>query len=124
MGFGCSRLRMLKLSKSQAEEFYKEHKGRPFYEPLIGFMTSAPIVAAVWEGDGAVSKVRALLGSTNSPEAAPGTLRRDYGTDNRRNLVHGSDSPASAHREIGLFFQAGDLQTYGAIDWQESVLKG
>src|ERR1019366_3015983 len=97
---------MLKLSSAQAEEFYGEHKGKPFYPPLVRFMTSAPLVASVWEGEGAVAKARSVMGATNSPEAAPGTLRREFGTNNRYNVVHGSDSSASAQREIGFFFKA------------------
>src|SRR5579862_5902282 len=72
-------LKMLKLSLRQAEEFYAEHKGKPFYEPLVRFMTSAPIVATVWEGPGAIAKARAAMGATNSLEAAPGTIRREFG---------------------------------------------
>jgi nucleoside-diphosphate kinase len=106
-------LKMLRLSKDRAEDFYEEHRGRPFYEPLVEFMTSGPIVAAVWEGYGAIAKARSLMGATNSPEAEPGTLRRQFGTDNRRNLVHGSDSPASAEREISFFFKLEELITYG-----------
>src|SRR5690348_8757998 len=80
-------LKMLRLSRSQAEEFYIEHKGKAFYEPLIEFMISAPIVAAVWQGEDAVQKARSLMGATDSKQAQPGTLRRQYGFDNRRNLV-------------------------------------
>src|SRR5579863_10196676 len=78
-GLQLRGLKMLKLSAGQAEEFYKEHKGKPFYEPLIKFMTSAPIVATVWEGEGAIAKARSVMGATNSTEAAPGTLRREFG---------------------------------------------
>ena len=92
-GLRLMGLKMLRLPRADAERFYAEHKGRPFYEPLIEFMVSAPIVAAVWEGDQALSRRRVrLMGATNSPEAAAGTLRRQYGVDNRYNLVHGSDS--------------------------------
>src|SRR5262249_35708352 len=105
-------LKMIRLSSSQAEAFYAEHKGKPFYEPLVRFMTSAPIVATVWEGEGAIAIARAAMGATNSPEAAPGTLRREFGTNNRYNVVHGSDSPASAAREIGFFFKPEEIYTY------------
>jgi nucleoside-diphosphate kinase len=117
-------LKMLRLSRADAERFYAEHKGRPFYLPLIDFMVSAPIVAAVWEGDQAVQKARALMGSTNSPEAQAGTLRRQFGLDNRRNLVHGSDSVLSAEREIAFFFKPEELFHYHAVDWLLSHLKG
>src|SRR5690349_5408427 len=104
-GLRLAALKMVRLAKTDAERFYAEHKGRPFYEPLMDFMTSAPIVAAVWEGEGAIQKARSLMGATNSPEAAAGTLRKQYGEDNRKNLVHGSDSTASAAREIQFFFK-------------------
>jgi nucleoside-diphosphate kinase len=117
-GLHLRGLRMLKLSMAQAEEFYKEHKGKPFYEPLVAFMTSAPIVATVWDGAGAIAKARAVMGATNSPQADPGTIRREFGTNNRYNVVHGSDSPASAQREIGFFFKADELYSYGENDWK------
>ena len=110
--------KMLKLSTGEAEAFYKEHKGKPFYEPLIRFMTSAPIVATVWEGDGAVAKARMAIGNTNSPEAAPGTIRREFGTNNRYNVVHGSDSAASAEREARFFFKPEEIYTYHENDWK------
>lgn len=81
-------------------------------------MTSAPIVAMAWEGDGAVLSARALLGATNPVAAEPGTLRRAYGTDNRHNLVHGSDSTTSAKREIEFFFKPHELHAYNEKDWQ------
>jgi nucleoside-diphosphate kinase len=112
-GLQLAGLKMLRLSRSQAENFYKEHKGKPFYEPLIEFMISAPIVAAVWEGENAIALVRQLMGATNSKEAKPGTLRKQFGTDNRQNLVHGSDSPASAEREIQFFFKSEEIFHYG-----------
>lgn len=116
-GLHLRGLKMLKLSPHQAEDFYQEHKGKPFYEPLIRFMTSAPIVATVWDGPGAVTKARAAMGATNSTEAAPGTLRREFGTNNRYNVVHGSDSAASAEREVRFFFKPEELYEYGDNDW-------
>jgi nucleoside-diphosphate kinase len=113
-------LKMLRLSRADAERFYAEHKGKPFYEPLIEFMSAAPIVAAVWEAPGAIAKAREQMGSTNSSEAKEGTLRRQYGTDNRYNLVHGSDSPKSAEREVAFFFKPEELFHYAASDWQGS----
>ncbi len=110
-------VRMLKLPQTQAEEFYKDHKGKPFYEPLIRFMTAAPIVASVWEAPAAVSQARSLMGATDSLKADAGTLRRDFGTNNRYNLVHGSDSVTSAQREIPFFFKPEELFTYGDHDW-------
>lgn len=116
-GLKVAALKMVRLDRAKAEGFYAEHKGRPFYEGLISFMTAGPIVAVVWEGENAVTKARSLMGATDSQKADAGTLRKDFGTDNRRNLVHGSDSPTSAEREINYFFKADELQTYGANDW-------
>jgi nucleoside-diphosphate kinase len=117
-GLHLRGLKMLRLSTRQAEDFYGEHKGKPFYAPLIQFMTSAPIVATVWEGDGAIGKARAAMGATNSPEAAPGTLRREFGTNNRYNVVHGSDSATSAEREVRFFFKPDEIYTYQDNDWK------
>jgi nucleoside-diphosphate kinase len=111
-GLQLAALKMLRLSQPDAERFYAEHKGRPFYGPLMEFMTSAPIVAMVWSGEGAIQKARGLMGATNSQEAAAGTLRKQFGEDNRKNLVHGSDSPASAEREIAFFFKPNELFQY------------
>ncbi len=116
-GLHLRGLKMLRLSPTQAEKFYGEHKGKPFYEPLVKFMTSAPLVATVWEGDGAVAKARSLMGATNSKEAVPGTLRREFGTDNRYNVVHGSDSTASAEREIPFYFKPEEIFSYQDNDW-------
>jgi nucleoside-diphosphate kinase len=117
-GLSLRALKMLRLSAAQAEELYAEHQGKPYYEPLIRFMTSAPIVASVWEGEGAVAKARSVMGTTNSPQAAPGTLRREFGTDNRYNVVHGSDSVASAAREIRFFFKPDEIYMYQENDWK------
>ncbi len=118
-GLHLRGLKMIKLGPpAQAEAFYAEHKGKSFYEPLMKFMTSAPIVATVWEGEGAIGKARTLMGATNSTEAAPGTLRREFGTNNRYNVVHGSDSPVSAEREVKFFFKSEELFEYGSNDWQ------
>jgi nucleoside-diphosphate kinase len=87
-----------------ADQHYAEHVDRDFYPPLREFVTSGPLVAAVLEGDAAVEVVRALNGATDARVAAPGTIRGDLGLSNRENLVHGSDSPASAKREIAVFF--------------------
>ena len=113
--------KMIRLSEADAEGFYKEHHGKPFYEGLVRFMTSGPIMATAWESDDAIRKARELMGATNSTEAQPGTLRREFGTDNRYNLVHGSDSPASAEREIAFFFKPQELHVYGENDWKGLV---
>ncbi len=101
--------RMTHLSTAEAEGFYAEHKGKPFYEGLIAFMTSGPILVQVLEGENAIDRYRQIMGPTNSPDAPVGTIRRDFGENNRRNAVHGSDSVMSAQREIGFFFRPGDI---------------
>jgi nucleoside-diphosphate kinase len=92
------------LDRDTAELHYAEHQGKPFYPPLIDFITSGPLVALVAEGERAIEAVRALAGATDGVKAAAGTLRGDFSCSNRENLVHASDSAASAEREIGLFF--------------------
>jgi len=111
-GLQLVALKMVRLSRADAERFYAEHKGRPFYEGLMEFMTAGPIVAAVWQAPDAIKKARSLMGATNSTEAAPGTLRKQFGQDNRKNLVHGSDSPTSAAREIAFFFKPEEVFEY------------
>ncbi|MGV7929260.1 MAG: nucleoside-diphosphate kinase [Spirochaetota bacterium] len=104
-GLRIAASRMLRLSVEDARRFYAEHEGQPYFEPLIDFMTSGPILAQVLEGDDAIAKNREIMGKTNSPEAEPGTIRRDFGENNRRNAVHGSDGVKSAEREIAFFFK-------------------
>lgn len=101
--------KMLHLSKEQAEGFYAEHQGKPFFESLVGFMTSGPIMVQVLEGESAISRYRELMGKTNPEEAACGTLRADYAESMQYNSVHGSDSPASAERETAYFFTADEI---------------
>lgn len=104
-GLRIAASRMLRLSVDDVRRFYAEHEGQPYFEPLIDFMTSGPILAQVLEGDDAIAKNREIMGKTNSPEAEPGTIRRDFGENNRRNAVHGSDGAKSAEREIAFFFK-------------------
>ena len=101
--------RMMQLSDSTAGGFYAEHKGRPFYDDLVKFMTSGPVVVQVLEGEGAIAKNRDLMGATNPQEAAAGTIRADFATTIDANAVHGSDSPESAAREIAYFFAANEV---------------
>jgi len=101
--------RMLRLSDTVAAGFYAEHEGRPFYPALIEFMTSGPVVVQVLEGESAIAKNRELMGATNPQEAAEGTIRADFASSIDANAVHGSDSPASAAREIAYFFSASDI---------------
>ncbi len=107
-------MRMQKLGAQRAEGFYAVHKGKAFFDSLVKFMTSGPVVVMVLEGDGAIAKWRQTMGSTNPEEAAEGTIRRDFGTNIERNAVHGSDAPDTAKFEIGYFFEAGDIVSY---DW-------
>ena len=101
--------RMMRLSEAVAGGFYAEHKGRPFYPALIEFMTSGPVMVQVLEGENAVAKNRELMGATNPKEAAVGTIRADFAETIDANAVHGSDSPASAAREIAYFFAASEI---------------
>lgn len=108
-GLEIVALKMLRLGKSLAEEHYAEHRGKPFYEGLVKFITSGPVVAAVLEGKGAVSVVRKMLGPTSGQDAPPGTIRGDYSVSDRFNLVHASDSLESARKEIARFFREDEL---------------
>lgn len=101
--------KMLQLSEDQAGGFYAEHKGRGFFPDLMSFMTSGPVVVQVLEGDDAVAKNRALMGATNPRDAEPGTIRADFADTIDANAVHGSDSAASAEREIGYFFDNSEI---------------
>jgi nucleoside-diphosphate kinase len=101
--------KMLKLSQEQAQGFYAEHEGRPFFNDLVGFMTSGPVVVQVLEGENAVALNRELMGATNPKEAAPGTIRADFAEAIDANAVHGSDSESSAAREVAFFFQDSEI---------------
>lgn len=108
-GLRIRAMKMLHLTKGEAERFYIVHKERPFYNSLTDFMSSGPIVVMVLEGEDAIKKNREIMGATNPKDAAPGTIRRDFGTDVEKNTVHGSDSPESAAFEIGYFFSSLEL---------------
>ena len=108
-GFQIVAQRMLRLSDEVAGGFYAEHKERPFYADLVGFMTSGPVVVQVLQGEGAILKNRELMGATNPAEADAGTIRADFAKSIDANAVHGSDAPESAAREIAYFFAASDL---------------
>ena len=105
-------LKMMQLSKDLAARHYAEHQGKPFYDGLIAFITSGPVVAMIWEGREAVTVVRSLMGATDPLKASPGTIRGDLALDLGMNLIHGSDSPARAETEIALFFERGELHDY------------
>lgn len=106
-GLKIAAIRMLKVSTALAKKHYAEHDGKPFFPGLVEYITSSPIIAAVFEGKNAIKAVRQTFGATNPIEAAPGSIRADFGLEKGRNLTHASDSPASAKREIALFF--GDM---------------
>ncbi len=103
-GMKIQRLKLFSLTGEEAREFYAEHAGKSFYDRLIDFMISGPIVAAVVEGVNAIGRLRKLMGATVPREAAPGTIRGEFGTGSPQNIIHGSDSPESARREISFFF--------------------
>lgn len=111
-GLKIAALKMLRISRELAEKHYGEHKGKPFFEPLVNYITASPVVAMVLEGKEAVQTVRDMMGATNPLAAAPGTIRATYGLDIGRNVVHGSDSLASAQREINLFFKPEEICEY------------
>ena len=103
-GLTIEQMRLEMVTPEQAKANYAVHEGKPFYDGLIAYVTSGPVVKMAVSGEGAVAKVRALMGSTNPAEAAPGTIRGDFGLTMDENVIHGSDSPESAEREIGIFF--------------------
>lgn len=109
-GLKIVALRRLRLTKAQAEGFYAVHRERPFFQSLVEYMSSGPIVAAVLEGDNAITRWRDLMGATNPANAAEGTIRKDHALDVERNTVHGSDAVETAAQEIPYFFNAMELQ--------------
>jgi len=118
-GFQLVGAKLMSLSNVLAEEHYGEHKERPFFRDLVAFITSGPVFAMVWQGENVIASARQMMGSTNPKDAAPGTIRGDFGLTVRKNVIHGSDSSASAEREIGLFFNESELVNYTKLvnDW-------
>lgn len=108
-GFNIAAAKIVQLNREQAEGFYAEHQGKPFFEPLVEYMISAPVFVSVLEKENAVQDYRTLMGTTNPETAAEGTIRRDLALSQRENSVHGSDSPESAAREIAYFFTAEEI---------------
>lgn len=108
-GLKIVALKLLQLSRAQAEGFYAEHKGRPFFESLVDFMVSGPVVVQVLAGENAVALNRDLMGATDPQKAVAGTIRADFATAIDANAVHGSDSAASAAREVAYFFNADEI---------------
>jgi nucleoside-diphosphate kinase len=103
-GFRIVEARIARLTREQCQEFYQEHLGKPFFNSLVGYMTSGPIMLTCLEREGAVPKLREVIGATDPAQAEPGTIRKLYAESKERNSVHASDSPASAEREVRLFF--------------------
>ena len=108
-GIKIVAMKMLHMSKKEAEGFYEVHKDKPFFDSLTTFMSSGPIVVMVLEGENVIQKNRDLMGATNYKEADPGTIRADFATDIEKNVVHGSDSPENAQKEIAYFFSTLDI---------------
>jgi len=115
-GFKIVAMKLTSMPVEKAKEHYAEHAGKKFYQDLVDFITSGPSVSMVVEGRGAIAAMRKMNGATNPGEAAAGTIRGDFGIEMGRNVVHGSDSPASAAREIALHFNESELQSYRRID--------
>lgn len=115
-GFTLVGLKLMSVSKELAEQHYDVHKERPFFPGLVQFITSGPVVAMVWEGNGVIASARKIIGATNPLNAEPGTIRGDYGVTVGRNLIHGSDAPETAQTEISLWFKDEEL-----VSWQPSL---
>lgn len=111
-GFTLVGLKLMAVSRELAEQHYDVHKERPFFGSLVDFITSSPVVAMVWEGQGVVASARKIIGATNPLSAEPGTIRGDYGLDVGRNLIHGSDAIETAQREISLWFADEELASW------------
>ena len=109
-------MKFMRIPAQTAETHYAPHKGKPFYEGLVKFMTSSPVVVLALQGKNAIAICRKMMGATFGSNAEPGTIRGDFGVSNSFNLIHGSDSPESAQRELGLFFGPGEL-----VDWNPTV---
>lgn len=116
-GFTLVGLKLIKASRELAEQHYDVHKERPFFPGLVNFITSGPLVAMVWEGDGVVASARKIIGATNPLNAETGTLRGDFGVDVGRNIIHGSDAIETAQREISLWFKEDEL-----VSWEPSLM--
>ena len=109
-GFKVRAARMIRLTRSQAEAFYEVHRGRPFYDSLVTFMTSGPCIPLALERDDAVAQLRKVIGATDPAQAEPGTIRKLFAESKERNAIHASDSPENAAREVGFFFAESELK--------------
>jgi nucleoside-diphosphate kinase len=114
-GFHLVGAKLMNIPTELAEKHYGEHKERPFFGELVDFITSSPVFAMVWEGENVITTARQMMGSTNPKDAQPGTIRGDFGVTVGKNIIHGSDSPESAEREIGLFFKQDELVEYTKV---------
>jgi nucleoside-diphosphate kinase len=114
-GLRIVALKLIAVDRGLAEKHYVEHQGKPFFEGLIEFITSSPVIVGVLEGNESISVVRTMLGATNGVVAAPGTIRGDFSISKQNNLLHGSDSPESAQREIALWFRREELVDYTLV---------
>jgi nucleoside-diphosphate kinase len=115
-GLRIAALKLLQVDRTLGERHYAEHAGKPFFEGLLSFITGGPVVVGILEGNEAVTVVRTMLGATSGVAAAPGTVRGDFAISKQNNLVHGSDSPESAEREIALWFRPEELVNYSLAD--------
>ena len=115
-GFTLVGLNLMSVSKELAQQHYDVHKERPFFNGLVEFITSGPVVAMVWEGEGVIASARKIIGATNPLNAEPGTIRGDYGVTVGRNLIHGSDALETAQHEVSLWFKEEEL-----VSWQPSL---
>jgi nucleoside-diphosphate kinase len=111
-GLKVVAMRMLKVDRQTAERLYEVHKGKPFYDGLIEYSMSGPVVAMILEGEDAVRRLRQVIGATDPAKAEPGTIRRDFGIGIRENVIHAADSPENAEREMRIFFKADEILSY------------
>ncbi|AFY88445.1 MAG: Nucleoside diphosphate kinase [Chroococcidiopsis cubana SAG 39.79] len=111
-GFTLVGMKFMKVSRELAEQHYGVHRERPFFQGLVEFITSGPVVAMVWEGDGVIASARKMIGATNPLTAEPGTIRGDYGVNIGRNIIHGSDAPETAQQEVSLWFKEEELASW------------
>jgi nucleoside-diphosphate kinase len=116
-GFTLVGLKFMNVSRELAESHYGVHRERPFFASLVEFITSGPVVAMVWEGDGVIAGARKVIGATNPLTAEPGTIRGDFGANIGRNLIHGSDAPETAQSEIALWFKDEEL-----VNWSPTIM--
>jgi nucleoside-diphosphate kinase len=114
-GFQLVGAKLMLISDELAKQHYGEHKERPFFGELVDFITSGPVFAMVWEGENVIAAARQMMGATNPKDSQPGTIRGDFAVTVGKNIIHGSDSPGSAEREIALFFKDEELLTYNKL---------